>query len=280
MKLDLGKAWTDATAMLSANREVVMIVAGLFFFLPYFAIGLFFPMAVDPGQGQPPAGADPDLVLEMALAAFQEQTEAAWPGMLISALLQMIGSLALLSLLTDREAPTVGEALKIGAFSFPTYLGTQILFLIGLGLIVGIPLSLLIAVTPLVFVVLVGFFLALVVIYLMIKFTLVAPVIAIERETNPVEAMRRSWQLTKGNSFLIAAFYLLLGIAVIIVSLIVQSVFGLVFAALGETVEGIGNGFVASAVNAFVVALFLGVAAAIHRQLAGTSAEVVAETFD
>lgn len=280
MKLDLGKAWTDATAMLNANREVVIIVAGLFFFLPYFAFLLFFPELLNPETVQAPPGADPDAAMDAMLGAYQAIYGKAWPAMIVYYLLQMVGSLALLALLTDRAQPTVGEALKIGATSFPTYLASQILFWIGAVLLLALPIGILAAVAPLPIVVLVGFLLAIVVIYLMIKFTLVSPVIAIEREMNPVTAMQRSWALTKGNSFLIAAFIILLGIALIVISLIVQTVFGLIFAAFGGAIEGIGNGFIAAAFNTFVVTLFLAVTAAIHRQLAGTSTEKLSETFD
>ena len=40
MKFDMGKAWNDTVAILSANREVLLVLAGVFFLLPALASGL------------------------------------------------------------------------------------------------------------------------------------------------------------------------------------------------------------------------------------------------
>ncbi|MEP0191764.1 MAG: glycerophosphoryl diester phosphodiesterase membrane domain-containing protein [Erythrobacter sp.] len=279
MKLDLGKAWTDATAMLGANREVVLVVAGLFFFLPYFAIGLLFPESINPETVEPPPGADPDVVMEMSLAAMQAQYARVWPALLVGLLIQMVGSLALLALLTDREKPTVGEALKVGAFGFPTYLGVQILT----GLISAVSVLLvggLAGFMPTIVAVLLTIVMIAIVLYLLIKFCLATAIIAIEREMNPIAAIARSWKLTKGNSFRLAAFFILLIIAIGVISILVSSVFGLVFAALGGAIENIGLAFVSGGTNAVVSVIILGVLAAIHRQLAGPSTETLSKTFD
>ena len=49
---------------------------------------------------------------------------------------------------------------------------------------------------------------------------------------------------------------------------------------MGEEVMLIGSGLINSAVNAVVIVLMLGVLAAVHRQLAGPSAESMGETFE
>jgi len=126
----------------------------------------------------------------------------------------------------------------------------------------------------------VGFLLIIVVMYLFVKFALIAPVIAIENQLNPITAMRRSWALTKGNSFRLVGFFLLLIIAIGIVSLLITSVLGLVFSAFGETIANIGNGIVSGLSNAVVAALLLAVLAAVHRQLAGPSSDAITETFE
>ncbi len=279
MKLDLGKAWTDATAMLGANREVVLIVAGLFFFLPQLATGLLFPEVVNPDPVQPPPGADPEIVMEMSMAALLDQYARAWPALLIAFLVQMVGSLSLLALLTDRDKPTVGEALKVGAFGFPSYLAVQIMT----GLIAGVAVfvvALLGGLVPAFLGLIVSLIMLAIVIYLMIKFCLIAPIIAIEREMNPFAVITRSWKLTKGNSFRLAAFFILLVIAIMVISILITSVFGLIFAAFGGAVENIGLAFVSAGMNMVLPVLMLGVVAAIHRQLAGTSTQTLSETFD
>ena len=40
MKFSMSEAWRDATAMMSANREVLLIVAGIFFLLPSVVLTL------------------------------------------------------------------------------------------------------------------------------------------------------------------------------------------------------------------------------------------------
>src|SRR3546814_15058160 len=62
-----------------------------------------------------------------------------WWAFLFVAVAQIIGTIALLVLLGDNTRPTVGEALQRGARGFPSYLGAQLLFAVGLGLLIGIP---------------------------------------------------------------------------------------------------------------------------------------------
>ena len=40
MKFDMGAAWNEAMRLISGNLQVIAIVAGVFFFLPYFAFSL------------------------------------------------------------------------------------------------------------------------------------------------------------------------------------------------------------------------------------------------
>ena len=117
-------------------------------------------------------------------------------------------------------------------------------------------------------------------VYIAIKLSLLAPVIAIEKVYNPLAALMRSWRLTKGNSLRIFAFLALLIIAVVVVSMVLGLIVGLVFGLAGGEVARIGGGLFNSLLNAVYVVLMLGVLAAIHRQLAGPDAEVLSETFE
>ncbi len=40
MKFDMGQAWSQAMAMMSANRDLLVIIAGIFIFLPTLAIAV------------------------------------------------------------------------------------------------------------------------------------------------------------------------------------------------------------------------------------------------
>ena len=116
--------------------------------------------------------------------------------------------------------------------------------------------------------------------YLVTKFSLTPPVIAIERVLNPVAALQRSWQLTKGNSLRLFLFYLLLIIALIVVSIVVGFVVALVGVIGGPDGGLIVTGVLNGLFNMLFLAVFLAVLAAAHRQLAGPSGEAIGETFE
>lgn len=276
----MGQAWNEAISLLSANRDTVLAIVGLFFFLPYFALALFAPEAVNPAPVEAPPGTDPEVVMNAALDALLQQYADNWPLFLILSVAQFVGTLSLLALLTDRARPTVGEALQRGLKSTPSYLAAQILAALFVMVVIGIPLGILGQFVPPAIAVLFGLVLFFVMLYIFVKFALIAPVIAMENEFNPITAMRRSWTLTKGNSFRLAAFFLLLILAIGIVALLVTSILGLVLSAFGEPVTNIGNGIVSGLSNAVVGAILLAVLAGVHRQLAGPSRESITDTFE
>ncbi len=275
IKLDMGKAWNDAVALLSANRDVVLVVAGVFFFLPSAIATLAMPQPAEieamAAAGQP----DPEALLSAMMAYYGE----VWWMFVLAGLVQAVGALCVLALLTDRSRPTVGEALGFGAKALIPYIATQLLVsllvaavigvLIGIGALISVAVAALLGV--------VGAVLA---IYVWIKLSLATAVIGIEKQLNPIIALQRSWGLTKGNSLLLFAFYLLLGIVMIVISLIA----GMVFAAFGFMGEQIG--LFASAIGGALIsmgitAVMLAVLASLHRQLSGGSATgELRETFD
>lgn len=278
-KLDMGKAWTQATGMIGSNRDTIGAIAGLFFFLPAFALALFVPELVNP-QPAAPAGADPQVAMQAALAQMSNAYSDNWALFLALTIAQFVGSLSLLALLTDRRRPTVGEALSTGIRSILAYLAAQILSALAIGLAIGLPLGIVAAAGSPVAVALVGFVMFLIGAYLFVKFSLIAPIIAIDEERNPMKALAQSWRLTKGNSFRIVAFLLLLFITIGIIAALVSGILGLVLSALGAQVAQIGNGVVNAAVNTVIGVVFLVVIAAVHRQLSGHSPEGLAKTFE
>ncbi len=277
-KLDMGSAWTQTTAMIGANRDTISAIAGLFFFLPSFALALLAPELVNPPSPAP--GGDPQAAAKVMFDQMAQSYAANWPVFLGLSVLQFIGSLSLLALLTDRARPTVREALVKGIGSILPYLAAQMLSGVAVAIIVGVPIGILAASAPPAVAVLAGFALVLVAAYLFIKFSLTAPVIVIDGTRNPIAALTRSWRLTKGNSFRIALFIVLLALIIAIISTLVTGVFALVFAAFGGTIAEIGNGLMNALVNALVGVVFLVVIAAIHRQLTGESPEGLATTFE
>ena len=91
MKFDSNLAWQRASSAVAANREVVLALAGVFFLLPTLGLTLLVP----PPQPSPGAGT------EAVMKSFNEYYSAAFPYLLPIAVLQAMGMLALLTLLTE-----------------------------------------------------------------------------------------------------------------------------------------------------------------------------------
>jgi hypothetical protein len=279
-KLDMGKAWTQATDMIGGNRDTISAIGGLFFFLPSFAASLFVPALANPPQAAGSSGADPDAAMQALMAQMSATYADNWPLLLAITVVQFIGSMSLFALLTDRGNPTVSEALGTGIKSIPSYLAAQLISALGAGLAIGLPIGLIAAVAPSAVATLTVVAAIPVIIYFVIKFSLIAPVIAIEGERNPIAAIQRSWRLTKSNSLRIALFLFLLIFTIGIIAALVSGIIGLVLSAMGEPVATIGINATSALVNALVTVILLVVTVAIHRQLAGPSAEGLAETFE
>lgn len=274
MKFDMGAAWNEAVRLLAANRQVLLIVAGVFFFLPYVGFMLVFSNEMTALEASQASNPDPRVMGETMMGLYGQF----WWLLLIMVVLQTIGVLGLLALLSDRSRPTVGEALGIGARLLLPYIGAQLLMSCIYGLLFLLPIAVGVGVS-----VATGVLLGLVAVvafaYLFTKFLMVPPVIAIERVVNPLSALGRSWRLTKGNSIRLFLFVLLLFVAVLVVGGVIGMVVGLVLALAGPEVAQVGNALVSGLINAVFYTIFLAVLAAVHRQLAGSAPEAVSETF-
>ena len=95
MKFDMGQAWNEAVALISANREVLAIVAGIFFFLPSVVMTMLMP---DLAQGLD--SSDP-AALENLGRVMQGLVQQYWWLFAITIAAQLIGYIALLALLRD-----------------------------------------------------------------------------------------------------------------------------------------------------------------------------------
>jgi hypothetical protein len=277
-KLDMGIAWTQATGLMGANRDTISAIAGLFFFLPALASGLLMPELANPPQPAP--GADPEVAMRAMLDQIGAIYAANWPLLLGLVAVQFIGTMSLFALLTDRGNPTVGEALRTGARSLPSYLAAQLVTVIGASLAIGIPVGVLSAFGGAAVAALALLVAMVLILYVMVKLSLVAPVIAIEGRLNPFTALARSWQLTKGNSVRILAFVVLLVLVFGVIALLVGGTLGLIFSAMGGTVALIGGSVIDALVNSLLAVVFLVVTVTIYRQLAGATPEREAEIFE
>lgn len=277
MKFSMSEAWRDATAMMSANREVLLIVAGIFFFVPSVILNLAM------GDAQNVASANPEEA-QVAVAATYAQW---WWLMLLITFVSVAGSLAMLALLRDHNRPTVGEAIKAGLVGLLPAIGTYLIVSIGAMLIILLTFAVLGPVLgvdsanpslqQLMLIASVGF---LIMIYPAVKLSLAAPVIAIDKVGNPLKVLVRSWKLTKGNSLRLFLFYCLLFIVYIVLAIVVGMIMAVLILVAGQGAWLIINALISSALAAVASVVIVAVIAAAHRQLSGPSAAAVGETFE
>jgi len=136
MKLDMTAAWNDAVAMINANREVMAVIAGVFFFLPSLAAVFLLPTIETL-----PQGADLEEVRKFLIDFYSAN---AVPFILMG-LAQAVGFISLLALLRDDRKPTVGEAIKNGFVGLLPYIGVELIIAFGAAIVVmvlvGIPVA-------------------------------------------------------------------------------------------------------------------------------------------
>ena len=272
MKFNSSLAWQQASAAVSANRAVLLPMAGVFFLLPRLLLSLVIP---EPPVNQ---GASPDVMM----AQMQQFYIQLLPWVIPMMLFQATGTLGMLTLFTDRSRPTVGEAIKLGAKGVFPYLLAQILFGMGialsLGLVLGAAGMILRAIAPVTLVAAAGFVLFIVA---YIRIVLVAPVVAVERVYNPVAALKRSWMLTRGNTGRLALFLGLIVLVVLVALGASVGILGSLVSVMGGAEWGkIASAAITSALSAVMMVYLAAVLAAIHRQLAGPSAADLSSTFE
>jgi hypothetical protein len=228
-------------------------------------------------------GGEPEVVPgmqgEAMMAAITEFYAKAWWLILGSAVLQVIGVLAILTLMRDRSRPTVGEAIKSALGGLLPYLGAQLLFALSFGLLGGVAIGIGAAAAPALAAVM-TILLVVAALFVGIRLVLVAPVVAVEGTRNPLAAMQRSWRLTKGQFWRIFGFLALVMILFFVVLGVIMLLVGVVLAIMtsGET-QRVLAAVVSSVLTAIVVTYVIGILAAIHRQLAGPNKAGLAETF-
>lgn len=281
MKFDSNLAWKQATSAIAANREMLLAMAGVFFLVPSLAFNLLFPqqqseIIVPQGSASPSGEAMADVLQQMQQVQFE-----ALPWVIPMAIFQAIGTLAILTLFTDHSRPTVGEAIRRGLGGVLTYFGSQLLLAFGLAIAGAILIGIAAATGAALFIVLAVAVVIAGALYALVKTSLVAPVIAVEGQRNPVAVLQRSWRLTKGNSVRIALFYLLLLVAFLVVMMIVSAILGIILALIaGQQGAQIGAAVISAVLGSAMTLYFVAVIASIHRQLAGPSAGAISETFE
>lgn len=244
--LNMSSAFERARELFTTNLQLLLAVAGVFFVIPQLLIGFISGSA----DGLPP-GLDSSGSLEEVLEILNTFFLANFIWILLSALMTILGSLTILVIMLDHSRPTVGQAIGIAVAMFLAYFIMSLL----IGLATGFGLVLLIIPG----------------IYFAVKFSLAPSIMVAEKQTNPIDAMKSSWALTKGNSLRIFFYLLIIGVVLGVISLLVQGISGL----LGVTI-----GLVVSSLFGGLVSIFnLAVAAGIYKELRGPMTEDLTDTF-
>lgn len=237
-KLDFTAAWNDAMSLFKANAEVTIILIGLFGLVPLLAVNLFMP------QPEMLPDQDPNEALAMLGLWFSQN----WYWIIGVFLAGAIGNMALMLVILNETRPTVGAALKTAFTLVPLVFVVQLIA--GAALMLGMLLLILPG------------------IYLAIKFLLVSAVIAAEPERSPIAVLRRSWQLTRGNSLRIFGFFVIILVVAFVTLLVANLIVGvpaglLLSDNLAEAVTSVVSLILQVALN--VVLMF--VTTAIYRQI-------------
>jgi hypothetical protein len=276
MEFEGSKAWTEAVEMANAKRDVLWPVAGVFLLLPALATTFLF------SDFQAAALSDPTRatkMLEGMMGTFAAVVLAAF-------VFQMVGYMALVKLLHDRERPTVGQAISHAIACLPTIIGASLLFyvtlfvaMLAVGLVAG---GLAAAGGSAAIGVIAAIAVVIGMIYVMVRLSLTMPVVVIEGRRNPITALTRSWQITGGYVLQLVLFFVVLFVAYAVISLLVGGVFGAIIGlAVGMGTAGmLILGLISGAVGAVFAVLFAAILVAAHRQLSGEPEGGISATFE
>ncbi|WP_232281040.1 hypothetical protein [Novosphingobium nitrogenifigens] len=182
--LDSSAAWQSARRVVSANRDVLVAIAGVFYLLP----GLIGTLAL------PKPDMASGMTEQQMAQAFTKFYASAAPVLLLISLPMLIGYLTMLVVMLDRDRPTVGAAIGRSFRLLPGYLASQILTSLALsGLWVVVVGALSLAMPP----VAAGFVGLLAMIYPLVRIMLIGPEMVVARHSNPIRAIMGSLAATR-----------------------------------------------------------------------------------
>ncbi|HEX8527085.1 hypothetical protein [Allosphingosinicella sp.] len=248
MKLSYTAAWQETLALVRAHGSTIAAVTGVFLFLPALLTGYLLPR---------PEAQDWDGLVR----ALRDYAAASWPWLLLEGLFNMVGVIAILRLVFPRGASTVGGVIASAFLLVPTYFVanflTSVMFVVGLLLLI-VPA-----------------------IYLIGRIAILAPVIVAENRTNPIAAIGRSFELTRGNGWAVAGLVILVAIAAAIVAGVANAILGILFLLVaGEDLGRFLVLIVSSATGAAFAALMTLLYAGIYRRLSAGSSDAAAVFAD
>lgn len=242
MKFSYSAIWADAVAAIRAHAPLLVAVAGVF---------LFFPSLLTEYLAPQPEG-EPSLATMM-----QYFRENRWLLLMVSTI-GFVGNLTILILVLDDGRPTVGSSIQRAFGLLPTYFFASILS--GLIMIAG-----------LVALIIPG-------LYLAGRLSSVGPAIVAEPGLGAVQAIKRSFALSKGRGWAILGLILIVVLTFYVVRIAVIVVLGSLFLLIDKAGGGGVGAFLLVTLDAALGAAFATVLvvliAAIYRRLASAALPV------
>ena len=245
MKFSYSAVWEDMLGLIRAHARLLAAIAGVFIFLPALLVAYLLPE---------PEMADPSRIFQVMI----EHYRTVWPWLVLQSLASMVGAAAMLRLVFA-PGTSVGGALAFGLMLLPFYFLLSLLssLIIGLGFILLVVPGL----------------------YLIGRLVPAPAVMVAENRRNPVEAIGRSFEITKGHGWAVLGLVLLVAIVAGIVIGVAGALVGIVFIlAAGQELGKLLTIIVTSALSAGMATLLLMLYAAIYRGLTGR--EKVASAFE
>lgn len=264
--LSIGRAWEETVAFIKREGGLLFPVAFVFLALPIVLFQQLVPpelmatiLKAETGGAKMVAPALP--------AGF-------WLGFALTMIVGLIGALTVYALAL-RPGISVGEAMKLGLRRLPVLIGAGLIVMAGGGVAV-IVLALVAglfsmvggtaAVTALVTVAMFGA-LGFVGVRL-----LLLNAVAIDRSVGPLDAVRQSWTLTRGQFWRLAGFIMVVIFLGLIVQTATQSVFGVIGGLVGgPEIAVLAAGLATAALSAVIQVYFMVMTARIYRQLEGAA---------
>ena len=181
----------DAWRLFRSDWNLLTAIAGLFVFLPSLASDMLIPHLPDVPEDAAAGGP--------ALAAYQ-QNFAEWAGhyglwMVLANLIVLFGQFAVIAVYVGGDRLAVSAALGKAARRFP--------HLLLAGLVIGLPFGVIASLAMLLSPLIVALFVLM--FWLLARTFALAPVLLAEAPIGAVGAIRRSLELTRGNTFALAA---------------------------------------------------------------------------
>lgn len=238
MTFSYSAIWDESVRLLKAHGSLLAAIAGVFLLLPELIVAYAYP------RPQPET-------MQQMIEQMTRYFSVNWLPLLVAMLISATGAIAMLRLLFDRGGLSVGGAIR-GAL--PLLVPYVLANFVSNMMIVGG-----------------GFLFILPGLYLLGRLAPVGPIVAAETRRNPLDALRRAFEVTKGHGWAVAGLVVTIFIAGTLVVFAISRVIGaLLLLGGGQRIGGFLSLILDATLATALTTVTLVVYAAIYRRLTAT----------